>query len=157
MANNGERQQVFDIQQHLERRRREKPELYQGALQDLSLRQKKDIANEEAFQQVHDIAKLPAGLTCGKCKGQCDRLHTQFKNGQPIQLCPCCESRKNQNPNRERKFQRDVLVGRKMEQYKRELVSDKQVIIFGCLRQSGANPIPPSSYTSLQHFIEQSR
>ena len=65
---------------------------------------KKDIGNAEAFQQLNDIAELSAGLICGKCKGACDKLNTKFKNGQPIQLCPCCETRKNQKPTHERKF-----------------------------------------------------
>jgi hypothetical protein len=62
MDNNGERQQIFDIQQHLERRRREKPELYQGALQDLSLRQKKRHCQRRGFPTTTRHRRAVGGL-----------------------------------------------------------------------------------------------
>ena len=136
METNRDRQAKFNIQQHLEKRRREKPQFYQGALIDVSLRQKKSIANAGAFPQMSDIDELPAGLTCGKCKGTCDKLVTQFHANHPMQLCDSCCEHKGKPITRENKFQQDLLVGGTMTQYKRQYVCDKQIIIFATSRKS---------------------
>jgi hypothetical protein len=47
-------------------------------LPDLQLLQKKTNRSAQAFRQVTDLNQLPAGLTCGKCRGSTDKLIIQF-------------------------------------------------------------------------------
>jgi hypothetical protein len=145
----------FNIHKPLEARRKAKPAFYHGALLDVSLHQKKSIANARAFQQVNDIDELLAGLMCGKCT--CDKLTSQFHDNQPIQLCASCCEVKDKPITRENKFQQDVLVGGKLTQYERQYVCEKQIVIFASSRKSGNEPMPQESYMSLRDFIRQSR
>ena len=104
--------------------------------------------NSIAIQQVRDINEL----NMWQVQSTIDNLTTQYHDGQPIQLCASCDKRKDRQLTRENKFQQDVLVVGKMQQYGRKLVFEKKIIIFACLRKSDTDTIPPASYINLKYF-----
>lgn len=110
-------------------------------LPDLQLLQKKTNRSAQAFRQVTDLNQLPAGLTCGKCRGSTDKLIIQFHVQHDVRLCDMCYGRANKCSTRERMFKQDTRNGIPFVLLRSKRVVGKQIVIFGCVRTSGKHKI----------------
>lgn len=95
---------------------------------------------------------MPSGLLCAVCYGKAAGLITIIKSGVEILIsCPSCFEADGFG---EKNFGK---VGRPLNQFCRQPTSDKQVIVFGCIRMFSSDVVQPGTVNSLRSFVSTSR